>query len=1710
MAATEIHKGLPFVRFVRQTQTTPPEPLSITEATLRKAVTALQSAPWRKARAGGAVMMPPSDPFQTASNDAYDTYKFSGDVYTGGGVQSAFCGMAAYRFKLPRDIFHVTDPKWATVNGLKLRAYLDKFNASGLLLTAFVASDSTPNPDWTWDTLRGSAAIPDNVDYPMLGTTGISSGPIEPIVDAGETTARNRGDEITFTFPAGSTITTGTGDTYSDRYLWVIVQLDNWAMIKFEYWIEGGGMIDGSSLEVTFNRATEADPPNQTYEYDVEAADVVMSSSSTPASGLCTEQPRIFPLDHMGTVTNPVELGAGNSVALPAIPDLSSGGVVAIAAASNYGIVACSDGTIKITGMDVASNLAIRPPTTLAYATALDITPNEMCAALTEDNTIVLWGQRYLDFTRMDQTITMDSGVTATSIAIGSKTLAVLANTAEVTGMLLIYAYDAVSTKTYVKLAAGYVAGVDASTSFKSVAVVGDSIVAVTAAGVIKAWNPANTAAGLRTVTGAPATAVSVVPVKGTQSCLFLDAEGTVYCGYFSSHGGPAFHIPAGTTAKTAVAACAGRAVALAADGTAVSWDALGEPLTVPADVTGLASISVGFTTEFATEDHYVSRTDGTYVLGIRSNGSLVAWGDNYNNQATVPAGAQDIVDAAFTESGGVMLDRSGHSTFFGIDSALDTKPFVVSGPSGVKAVAAGGNLAAVLTATGTINARCPPSSGYTTLISQAAFQTGLNRETGACGSGRAIMLLDTDGIMTWAAGADAVPVTASGPYKAVACGDNHALALRTTGAVDVWGSVARGQAAVPYEATTGVIGIAAGRDNSMALKSDGSVVTWGGDSNKVHLLDGTKPVTLTRTWGVVGTAEAADVDTVAAGYGNGILLRISKVRGNSTYTAHRSTDLGVTWTQVKDSFVGAPLRMAYGNGIFMVVGGGINVARCVADTAETWTDVAAPVEMNTATAIAFGGGVFVVATASTGLWWSADYGDTWTQSNMRGGGRTVNAIAYGNSTFLAADGTGLWRSTDLGKTWVAVNDLGFSRLCFGNGVFLASTTLATPYVYFGNVATGASEYAASKLYRSGDSGMTWTEVNADLNFIALTHTSTHFLGLATKPSSGTPAYKLLQASMDGVAWTELSAGSDGNFPARGLNSIYAGPDVALIPALGGGQGDYKMLRDYIKATDNLALVANSRSDFGSMAEHNGILVGCTNTGFLFYSSTATNTSVWTQATQPSGSNSVRVVNYCRDKFYAVGGTGRVLVSSDGQTWVDDDGSAALTGITLQFVQAIGDYIFVGGTTTGTGLRLARKHWVNNVLVTNWTTCAGSGIQDLVIHNVVAFNNSFYAVTSAGIFAVTDGETMAAVAADSMSAYSAYVSGIFMVIGGGTGAGVRYTKTTGGWFETSLTDGGPYRILELAGNVYAVAGNSAVYKVVLDTSSISLVPLSQTLPTAASTRACFYLNHEVWSGLNAATVVAVGSHRAYISATGLPSALDPWSTDIFNSISGFPTLKITGSSSGALAFTYDVGWKEVQIHTPPSVLRTALQVEDLDVARQLVLRRGARFPTSLRTLPSTGRDSGTFRVVSGNSGLDVSCAVIGLTYLFSTRGEPPNKIHFSLPPPPEGTTGTNVFWIAFLKDKNTVPMNPALTTENWLKLWTHAIPTGYEELASGFIQHSGFVNSIVLPMKDPGRAGTLWMVLMPVSPASAQVDASWSMVQDDFRAARVFMLREGS
>jgi hypothetical protein len=235
---------LPCIRFIRQAMAGPASNVTWL-ATLASAVDRLKAEPWRQADPDAAPALPTSNPEASFFSDAFDAFKASGDAAPQSGVQAAYCGMALYRFTLPADA-SAGDP--AALVSARITAYGDKFNWRGLLLSAWLSDSPVPLDAWDWDWLRGEAAGFDGARSAIDGDgNGVCAEPAPASKDA-----RNRSQAADLAWPAPASVA-------GSAYVYVAVQLAGWLDNRWEYWIEGAGMIDGPAAEFTFSRDVEPD-----------------------------------------------------------------------------------------------------------------------------------------------------------------------------------------------------------------------------------------------------------------------------------------------------------------------------------------------------------------------------------------------------------------------------------------------------------------------------------------------------------------------------------------------------------------------------------------------------------------------------------------------------------------------------------------------------------------------------------------------------------------------------------------------------------------------------------------------------------------------------------------------------------------------------------------------------------------------------------------------------------------------------------------------------------------------------------------------------------------------------------------------------------------------------------------------------------------------------------------------------------------------------------------------------------------------------------------------------------------------------------------------------------------------------------------------------------------------------------------------------------
>lgn len=235
----------------------------------------------------------------------------------------------------------------------------------------------------------------------------------------------------------------------------------------------------------------------------------------------------------------------------------------------------------------------------------------------------------------------------------------------------------------------------------------------------------------------------------------------------------------------TAIAAGDGHTVALKDDGTVAAWgynefgqttgipstsaypfSATANPVTLSGQVlNGVKSVSAGL----------------NHTLALKTNGTVMAWGNNVFGLTTIPAGLGGVTAVAAGRWHNVVLKNDGTVIAWGYNGYGQTT--IPAGLSGVTAIAAGMYHSAALKSDGTVVAWGYNGDGQTTV------PAGLNSVT------------------------------------SIAAGVAHTVALKSSGTVVAWGGTGSGEAIIPA-GLSGVTAIAAGNYYTVAIGGLSPIIT--------------------------------------------------------------------------------------------------------------------------------------------------------------------------------------------------------------------------------------------------------------------------------------------------------------------------------------------------------------------------------------------------------------------------------------------------------------------------------------------------------------------------------------------------------------------------------------------------------------------------------------------------------------------------------------------------------------------------------------------------------------------------------------------------------------------------------------------------------------------------------------------------------------------
>lgn len=439
-------------------------------------------------------------------------------------------------------------------------------------------------------------------------------------------------------------------------------------------------------------------------------------------------------------------------------------------------------------------------------------------------------------------------------------------------------------------------------------------------------------------------------------------------------------------------------------------------------------------------------------------------------------------------------------------------------------------------------------------------------------------------------------------------------------------------------------------------------------------------------------TAPIARVETVSLNASAPTTVTYSAPAGTNvylTYVALASSASPVTpLMPVQASWTEA----AYGNGIFVAVATGSNIAATSPDGVN-WTQQSLPVSTQWSH-VSFSSGVFLAVSATGSIAATSPDGVTWTQrslpqiatqgsgnsvsvalANNTGGGAPTNLNAnpirirvIGNKLFSVGSYNGLYSSDD-GLIWNKITTnlhptaANFMDIAYGNGVYVA------------NVYTSLGNDSYYGIYTSTDT-INWTVrlENSTPGWGAVVFQGGIFL-IAGSPNTNSPS-PAIYTSPDGINWTRTNVTSVQSGYEQGNVTYGAGKHVVVI----------------------------------------GNAVKISVTG---------GASDWTQYNLSSGN--FRVITYGNGKFVALSsGDGHVATSTDGVNWTI---TQAATPLKTWASIAYGNGIFVAvslntdgngvtaystnGITWTTGTTLPTGYWYSTVFKDGYFVTSTMGVKDI-------------------------------------------------------------------------------------------------------------------------------------------------------------------------------------------------------------------------------------------------------------------------------------------------------------------------------------------------------------------------------------------------------------
>jgi len=227
-----------------------------------------------------------------------------------------------------------------------------------------------------------------------------------------------------------------------------------------------------------------------------------------------------------------------------------------------------------------------------------------------------------------------------------------------------------------------------------------------------------------------------------------------------------------------------------------------------------------------------------------------------------------------------------------------------------------------------------------------------------------------------------------------------------------------------------------------------------------------------------------------------------------------------------------------------------------------------------------------VFAATSTGIFKTANGGDSWSAANSGVTGASVSALAIAPSSpatlYVGSYDSGVFRSTNGGASWTAI-----SNGLPGHATALAVDSSNPATVYAGIGGAGVAGGSGDGVYKSTDGGASWNAVN---NGIAASPRGVHALAIA--PSDPSVLYMatggggegltaaIYSSTNAGADWT-ASTGLPANAPTNVLAidpsnpaTVYAGTNGSGIFKSTDGGASWAAVNTGLPANDFVALHA--------------------------------------------------------------------------------------------------------------------------------------------------------------------------------------------------------------------------------------------------------------------------------------------------------------------------------------------------------------------------------------------------------------------------------------------------------------------------------------------------------------------------------------------------------